>query len=78
MVVHRLPVHAFLVEFLAVRGDRVHRLVPRNFQVVLRDQIVGATVSSGKIPFRKWNEKLERGGDSFDEGNFVGYEREEC
>lgn len=71
VVVHRLPVHAFLVEFLAVRGDRVHRLVPRNFQVVLRDQIVGATVSSGIIPFRKWNEELERGG-FFRRGQFCG------
>ena len=47
MMVHRLPVDAFLVEFLAIGGHRVHRLVSGDLEVVLR-QVVGTTMSSGR------------------------------
>lgn len=47
MMVHRLPVDAFLVELLAIGGHRVHRLVPGDLEVILR-QVVGTTMSSGQ------------------------------
>lgn len=50
VVVDRLPVHqTFLVEFLAVRCDRVHRLAPWDLQVILGQEIVGATVPPAKF-----------------------------